>query len=147
MRSTNLRGNDTLTHFLLLDTIWCTCRWRVQNSERISDVNSAAAKNKRTLAIIDNIDLSYGDSASHAEDRGTSSAEVDVSAKGKWTDAIAAVFDGGLRARLLRRFFLLNPPPLLAAVFPWDGGGEPTGGIPRWRSEASAEDRAKATVV
>ncbi|MED6169169.1 hypothetical protein PIB30_019103 [Stylosanthes scabra] len=32
--------------------------------------------------------------------------------------------DDGLRARLLRRFVLLTPPPLLAAVIPWNRDGE-----------------------
>ncbi|MED6221301.1 hypothetical protein PIB30_053085 [Stylosanthes scabra] len=32
----------------------------------------------------------------------------------------ATVVDGGLRARQLRRVFLLTPPPLLAAVLPWN---------------------------
>ncbi|MED6140941.1 hypothetical protein PIB30_098500, partial [Stylosanthes scabra] len=50
--------------------------------------------------------------------------------EGMWTAAgrttTATMADGGLRARQLRRFFLLNSPPLLVAVFPWNcnGNGE-----------------------
>ncbi|MED6188902.1 hypothetical protein PIB30_090451 [Stylosanthes scabra] len=69
--------------------------------------DSAAAKSERTLATIEDI---------HAEDGAASSTEVGASAKGKRTDAIAAGTDGGLKARKLRRFFHLKPPPLLAAV-------------------------------
>ncbi|MED6201908.1 hypothetical protein PIB30_099763, partial [Stylosanthes scabra] len=86
--------------------------------------DSAAAKSERILAIIDDIDLSYGGSASHDEDRAASSAEVGGSVKGKWKGAITTVSDRGLQARRLRRFVLLNPPPLLAAVFPRNRGDE-----------------------
>ncbi|MED6114560.1 hypothetical protein PIB30_081481 [Stylosanthes scabra] len=71
-------------------------------------------------------------------DNGTeSNAEVSASAKGKWTGAIAAVCDGGLRARLLRRFFLLTLPPLLATttIFPWD------------RAEVKTRERKTVTYV
>ncbi|MED6183684.1 hypothetical protein PIB30_040069 [Stylosanthes scabra] len=36
----------------------------------------------------------------------------------------ATVTDGGLQAWQLRRVALQNPPQLLAAIFPWDRGGE-----------------------
>ncbi|MED6108212.1 hypothetical protein PIB30_021507 [Stylosanthes scabra] len=51
-------------------------------------------------------------------------AEDGTVTKGKWTDAIATATNGGLKARQLRRFFLLTPPPLLAAVLPWNRGCE-----------------------
>ncbi|MED6175295.1 hypothetical protein PIB30_077071, partial [Stylosanthes scabra] len=59
-------------------------------------------------------------------DRG--SAMVGVFVRREWTfltaedGATAKVTDGGLRARQLRRFVFLMPPPLLAAVFPWNRG-------------------------
>ncbi|MED6168710.1 hypothetical protein PIB30_014175 [Stylosanthes scabra] len=37
------------------------------------------------------------------------------------------VTNGSPRARQLRRFILLTPPPLLAAVFPWNRGGDAAG--------------------
>ncbi|MED6137162.1 hypothetical protein PIB30_062489 [Stylosanthes scabra] len=39
------------------------------------------------------------------------------------------ITNGGLRVRQLRRFFLLNPPPLLAAIFPWDRDGRGSPGL------------------
>ncbi|MED6182220.1 hypothetical protein PIB30_026612 [Stylosanthes scabra] len=38
-------------------------------------------------------------------------------------DVVARVTNEGFRARLLRRFVLLTSPPLLAAVLPWNLGG------------------------
>ncbi|MED6108864.1 hypothetical protein PIB30_028184 [Stylosanthes scabra] len=52
------------------------------------------------------------------------SAEVGASARGKWTGNVVIATDGGLRARQLRRLVLLTPPPFLAAVFPWNRGGD-----------------------
>ncbi|MED6107610.1 hypothetical protein PIB30_015570 [Stylosanthes scabra] len=37
--------------------------------------------------------------------------------------AVVRVTGGGILTRRLRRFVLLTPPPLLAAIFPWDHGG------------------------
>ncbi|MED6138641.1 hypothetical protein PIB30_076342 [Stylosanthes scabra] len=52
-------------------------------------------------------------------------------------DGDATVTDESLRTRLLRRSFLLSPPPLLAAVFPWERGGG--------QHSTSGEGRAVAT--
>ncbi|MED6181100.1 hypothetical protein PIB30_016438 [Stylosanthes scabra] len=38
--------------------------------------------------------------------------------------AVATVMDRGLLTRRLKRLVLLTPPPLLAAVFPWNRGGD-----------------------
>ncbi|MED6116824.1 hypothetical protein PIB30_103847 [Stylosanthes scabra] len=38
--------------------------------------------------------------------------------------AVARVTDDGLLTRRLRRFVLLTPPPLLAAVLPWNRRGD-----------------------
>ncbi|MED6195837.1 hypothetical protein PIB30_041627, partial [Stylosanthes scabra] len=51
--------------------------------------------------------------------------------------AIAKVTEVGLLMRRLRRFVLLTPPPLLAAMFPWDRGGEGHNGSLQGRSVAS----------
>ncbi|MED6109250.1 hypothetical protein PIB30_031689 [Stylosanthes scabra] len=59
-------------------------------------------------------------------------------------DGDATVTDRGLRARMLRQSVLLSPPPLMAAVFPWDrGGGCASNGLYR-RSTDSSEDKANA---
>ncbi|MED6147795.1 hypothetical protein PIB30_047054 [Stylosanthes scabra] len=77
--------------------------------------DSAATKSDRTLG-----------SESHTEDGAASNAKVGAPTKGKWTDAIATATVGGLslRARQLRRFFLLKSPPLLAIVLRWNRGCE-----------------------
>ncbi|MED6134938.1 hypothetical protein PIB30_041668 [Stylosanthes scabra] len=51
--------------------------------------------------------------------------------------SIARVTEGGLLTRRLRRFVLLTPPPLLAAVFLWDHGGEGHNGSLQGRVVAS----------
>ncbi|MED6123334.1 hypothetical protein PIB30_048205 [Stylosanthes scabra] len=57
----------------------------------------------------------------------SSSTVVGAFAEGMWTVAnrrtAAAVADIDFRARLLRQVFLLNLPPLLAAILPWDCDG------------------------
>ncbi|MED6147137.1 hypothetical protein PIB30_041241 [Stylosanthes scabra] len=55
------------------------------------------------------------------------------------------VVDGGLRARLLCRTVLLKPPPLLAAIFPWDRGRERHSD--GWKLRPSEEDSVEATVT
>ncbi|MED6175884.1 hypothetical protein PIB30_082522 [Stylosanthes scabra] len=45
---------------------------------------------------------------------------ITLTSRGVEGGAVATVADGGLVMRLLRRFILLTPPPLLAAVLPWD---------------------------
>ncbi|MED6189407.1 hypothetical protein PIB30_095703, partial [Stylosanthes scabra] len=67
-----------------------------------------------------------------AENEASRSTEVGAFAKGKRIattlediatpveDETTTVTNGGLRARCLRRFVLLNPPPLLVAILPWD---------------------------
>ncbi|MED6119156.1 hypothetical protein PIB30_009258 [Stylosanthes scabra] len=58
-------------------------------------------------------------------------AEVGTFAERMWTTTgrrtAAAEADGSLRVWQLRRFFLLTPPPLVAAMFPWDRGGRNNG--------------------
>ncbi|MED6124032.1 hypothetical protein PIB30_055152 [Stylosanthes scabra] len=53
-----------------------------------------------------------------------SSDVVGAFAEGMWTapsrTTVAKVADGDIRARRLRRFVSLTPPPLLAAVLPWN---------------------------
>ncbi|MED6225731.1 hypothetical protein PIB30_096474 [Stylosanthes scabra] len=53
--------------------------------------------------------------------RRTSAVVEDGEAMEKKNDP--ATMTGGPRARKLRRFFLLTPPPLLVALFPWNRGG------------------------
>ncbi|MED6113835.1 hypothetical protein PIB30_074545, partial [Stylosanthes scabra] len=101
--------------------------------------DSAAEKIPRTLAITEDVDLSYGGSAVHVFDVAGSSAEVGASTREKWSfgtvddDTIkmrgggcAGVAYGSLawrkgkgssRCRLL---LTARPASLLAAVFPWD---------------------------
>ncbi|MED6212417.1 hypothetical protein PIB30_083089, partial [Stylosanthes scabra] len=60
---------------------------------------------------------------SSAEDNGSVRGKcMSSSAAGRTTSATMA--DGGLWARQLRRFVSLTPPPLLAAIFPWNRSGE-----------------------
>ncbi|MED6156966.1 hypothetical protein PIB30_019088 [Stylosanthes scabra] len=63
----------------------------------------------------------------------TTGAEVGASVKEKRRTIVAGVnttmIDGGIWTRQLRRFLSLNPPPLLAAIFPWDRGGGGSHGI------------------
>ncbi|MED6169152.1 hypothetical protein PIB30_018679 [Stylosanthes scabra] len=65
-------------------------------------------------------------------------------------DGTATVTNGGLRVRQLRRFFLLNPPPLLAAVFPWnrDGDGEERSrDTCKWNAEADGRSHGTISVA
>ncbi|MED6167495.1 hypothetical protein PIB30_003467 [Stylosanthes scabra] len=50
-----------------------------------------------------------------------------------------------INSGLIRRTPSLVPPPLMAAVFPWDRGGGRTGDGTQWQAEASDEDRASCT--
>ncbi|MED6220843.1 hypothetical protein PIB30_048743 [Stylosanthes scabra] len=55
--------------------------------------------------------------------------------------------DRGFQTRQLRQFVSLKPPPLMAAIFPWDRGREHADDGLQWRPEVSAEDTANATEV
>ncbi|MED6178074.1 hypothetical protein PIB30_104224 [Stylosanthes scabra] len=73
----------------------------------------------------DAANLNCGGCARDADDGTRPAASVNIgesttSARSAEVGAIASMTDGGLRARLLRRFISLTPPPLLVAVFPWD---------------------------
>ncbi|MED6180238.1 hypothetical protein PIB30_008432 [Stylosanthes scabra] len=76
--------------------------------------------------------LTVDDAVDEGDENSTGcSAEVGVSIRGKCTSSSAAgrttvamVTNGGLRARWLRRFVSLTPPPLLVVVLPWNRGGD-----------------------
>ncbi|MED6123047.1 hypothetical protein PIB30_045601 [Stylosanthes scabra] len=81
----------------------------------------------------DNADLNCsGGCLADVVDNGIrSSAEVSASVRRKWTLSLASgrttamtVTNGGLWVQQLRRFFLLNPPPLLAVVLLWNRRGD-----------------------
>ncbi|MED6127726.1 hypothetical protein PIB30_090903 [Stylosanthes scabra] len=79
-------------------------------------------------------------------DRGTSNGDDDMAAKGEQRvlmKGAASMLGGGPRAQVVCRTMLLNPPPLIEAVFHWDRAArtEPTadrhdggGGMVQWRS-------------
>ncbi|MED6177365.1 hypothetical protein PIB30_097476 [Stylosanthes scabra] len=75
-----------------------------------------------------------------AERRRILAARTPVATVGEGADSMLG---SGPRAQAVRRAMLLNPPPLIAAVFPWDRAArtEPTadrrdggGGMVQWRS-------------
>ncbi|MED6167554.1 hypothetical protein PIB30_003932 [Stylosanthes scabra] len=116
---------------------------RPENLETVIAIHSGAedsAVAKGNVVDVGSTDLNRG-----------SSAVVGASAEGMWTatdkTTAATVADGSLRARRLRRFFSLMSPPLLAAIFPWDRGGEYIDNDLQWWPDVSAEDRANATEV
>ncbi|MED6122371.1 hypothetical protein PIB30_039118 [Stylosanthes scabra] len=80
------------------------------------------------------------DSAVAAERRRTLAARTPVATI---REGATSMLGGGPRAESVRRAMLLNPPPLMTAVFPWDRAArtEPTadrcdgdGGMVQWRS-------------
>ncbi|MED6188917.1 hypothetical protein PIB30_090591 [Stylosanthes scabra] len=91
-----------------------------------------------------------GGDAGDVDNRGRGSAEVGTFVKGKWTvatakeGATATVTNGSPRARQLRRFILLTPPPLLATVFPWNCGGDgeehSRGGLQQWAARSFGDN-------
>ncbi|MED6207329.1 hypothetical protein PIB30_034747 [Stylosanthes scabra] len=90
----------------------------------------------------------------------TTGAVVGASAKEKRRTIVAGVdatmTEGGFRAKQLRRFLSLNPPPLLAAVLPWDhdrskmreaGGGTMDDGLYKMMTGGLLADETQKMVI
>ncbi|MED6188454.1 hypothetical protein PIB30_086121 [Stylosanthes scabra] len=100
--------------------------------------DGAVAKGERTLVMAGDqgsallegdgtTDRSYNGWKGIVDCRAVRSTVVGASARGNWTGVIATMTDGRLRDPQLRRLFLLNLPPLVAAVFSWDRRGRNSG--------------------
>ncbi|MED6106108.1 hypothetical protein PIB30_001502 [Stylosanthes scabra] len=90
--------------------------------------DSVATKRERTLKTAGGVDHLSEPEAKHQGTIGNcwySAERKLLSGSGSAEDgAGATVTDGGLLTRRLRRFVSLTPPPILAAVFPWNRGGD-----------------------
>ncbi|MED6158657.1 hypothetical protein PIB30_034714, partial [Stylosanthes scabra] len=90
----------------------------------------------------------------------TTGVEAGASGKEKRRTIVAGVdatmTEGGFRARQLRRYLSLNPPPLLATVPPWDrdrsktreaGGGTMDDGLDKMMTGGLLADETQKTVI
>ncbi|MED6107656.1 hypothetical protein PIB30_016099 [Stylosanthes scabra] len=109
--------------------------------EDVADLNSQGCQ--RSKASDGAVDRSCHDCGGDIDDKAVSSARVGAFMRGRWSTS--TVEDGttertvalevkphgttntcrfGAVMRRLRQLFLLTPPPLLAAVFPWNRNGD-----------------------